>query len=71
MNAIPQEEKKWRRRNDAQTLIDAEAIHKDRKRYQEALIGLSEMKSEKLDQANATIDAYKKLLKEKSQKQKK
>lgn len=46
--AMSEDEKKWRQRDDARTLAQAEAIKSDKERYAGAIIGAKEIAKEEL-----------------------
>lgn len=55
MEKISVEELKWRRRNDARTLAEADMIRNDKNRYREAIIGAKEIAKERLDEVKSIV----------------
>ena len=53
------EEMKWRRRSDARTLAEAEAIKSDKKRYADAITGAKEIAQEELTKVNSILKVSK------------
>jgi len=50
---MSEDEKKWRQRDDARVLAQAEQIKADKERYQGAIIGAKEIASEEIKQAES------------------
>ena len=46
---MSEDEKRWRRRDDARTLAQAESIKSDKERYREAILGAKEIAQEEID----------------------
>ena len=46
---MSEDEKKWRRRDDARILAQAESIKSDKERYREAILGAKEIAQEEID----------------------
>ena len=59
MEKISVEELKWRRRNDARTLAEADMIRNDKNRYREAIIGAKEIAKEWLDEVKSIVKVAK------------